>query len=56
MFRYSLLYFQQFNVTFFFIMFSFSIFSELQGEDVDTAAEFAALEKRFADKKAVSFD
>jgi len=28
---------------------------EIQGEDVDTEAEFTALEKQFADKKAVCF-
>ena len=30
------------------------LFLELQGEDIDTASEFANLEKQFADKKAVS--
>ena len=29
-------------------------FSEVQGEEIDTEAAFAALEKQFADKKAVS--
>ena len=37
-------------------VFNFYSFSKFQGEDVDTAAKFAALEKQVADKTAVNLD